>query len=52
MSETDTSLLWETYRPSYHELAEQALSTETVGAWLQDWSELEKDLKELGRNKV
>ncbi len=46
MSGTETSLLWETYRPSYDELAERGLSTENVSAWLHDWSELAKDLDE------
>ena len=48
MSRTETSLLWETYRPAYDELAERALSTENVSAWLHDWSELEKQLQEVG----
>ena len=46
MSATETSSLWETYRPAYDELAERALGTENVSAWLHDWSELEKELEE------
>ncbi len=46
MSGTETSLLWETYRPAYDELAERALSTKNVSAWLHDWSELEKTSEE------
>ncbi len=46
MPGTETSSLWETFRPRYDELAERVLSTKNVSAWLHDWSELEKELEE------
>lgn len=55
MSESENATLWAQYEPRYAELAARPLSTENVGAWLHDWSELEKELQELGallhRNK-
>lgn len=48
MSESETVTLWAQYRPRYAELAARPLSTENVSAWLHDWSELEKELQELG----
>ncbi len=37
---------WEQLEPRYEELAERDLTTENVGGWLYDWSELSKEIEE------